>query len=203
MNSCHWRSPSPIKSSSRWRIRESPDQRKLALGRLSALDGYGERKTVVGGNSDNLCALFVAGRATAKPPYLGARKSSVHEPFVKIQFALLVQARGQRLQMLFQLSASHLALKSAAAGLVCSALLREFAPLRADSQHPQHPLRKARVSCHGRPRLSARCAGRNTIATTAHGLSFCSQRPAIGAFKDTQSISSRTPIGASTVYETG
>ena len=39
------------------------------------------------------------------------------------------------------------------------------------------PFSTARVSCHGRPRLSARRIGRRTGSTTAHCSSFSSQPP--------------------------
>lgn len=51
------------------------------------------------------------------------------------------------------------------------------------------PCRTARVSCHGRPRLSARRSGRSTGSTTAHCSSVRSQRPRIGAIGDQQSVS--------------
>jgi hypothetical protein len=39
------------------------------------------------------------------------------------------------------------------------------------------PFSTARVSCHGRPRLSSRRSGRSTRSTTAHCSSVSSQRP--------------------------
>jgi hypothetical protein len=60
-----------------------------------------------------------------------------------------------------------------------------------------------RVSCHGRPRLSARRCGRSTGSTTAHCSSVSSQRPRIGAFGDQQSVSRVPPIRLSHIYETG
>ena len=42
---------------------------KLALGWRSALDRYGERKTVISGDSDDLRALAAAGGADSKPPF--------------------------------------------------------------------------------------------------------------------------------------
>jgi len=43
---------------------------KLALGWRSALDRYGERKTVISGDSDDLRALAAAGGTDSKPPFL-------------------------------------------------------------------------------------------------------------------------------------
>jgi hypothetical protein len=43
---------------------------KLALGWRSALDRYGERKTVISGDSDDLGALAAAGGTDSKPPFL-------------------------------------------------------------------------------------------------------------------------------------
>jgi hypothetical protein len=46
------------------------------------------------------------------------------------------------------------------------------------------PFSTARVSCHGRPRLSSRRCGRSTGSTTTHCSSVSSQRPVIGAWGD-------------------
>ncbi len=47
---------------------------KLALGRRSAFDRYGERKTVISGDSDDLRALPTAGRANGEAPFLALAK---------------------------------------------------------------------------------------------------------------------------------
>ena len=47
---------------------------KLALGRRSALDRYGERKTVASGESDDLRALAAPGWADRKAPFLALAK---------------------------------------------------------------------------------------------------------------------------------
>src|ERR1035438_3962565 len=47
---------------------------KLALGWRSALDRYGERKTVISGDSDDLRALAAAGGTDSKPPFLALAK---------------------------------------------------------------------------------------------------------------------------------
>jgi hypothetical protein len=47
---------------------------KLALGRRSALDRYGERKTVTSGDSDDLGALAATGGPTAKPLFSRSRR---------------------------------------------------------------------------------------------------------------------------------
>ena len=43
---------------------------KMALGWRSAFDRYGERKTVISGDSDDLGALAAAGRANGEAPFL-------------------------------------------------------------------------------------------------------------------------------------
>jgi hypothetical protein len=65
------------------------------------------------------------------------------------------------------------------------------------------PCSTARVSCHGRPRLSARRCGRSTGSTTSHCSSVSSQRPRIGTFGDLQSIPRMPPTRTATIYETG
>ena len=47
---------------------------KLALGRRSAVDRYGERKTVASGDSDDLRALATAGWAEREAPFLALAK---------------------------------------------------------------------------------------------------------------------------------
>ena len=47
---------------------------KLALGRRCAVDRYGERKTVISGDSDDLRALATAGWADRKAPFLALAK---------------------------------------------------------------------------------------------------------------------------------
>src|ERR1700691_671853 len=47
---------------------------KLALGRRSALDRYGERKTVISGDSDDLGALAAPGGADCEAPFLALAK---------------------------------------------------------------------------------------------------------------------------------
>jgi hypothetical protein len=49
---------------------------KLALGRRSARDRYGERKTVAGGDSDDLRALAPARGADRKAPFFALAKVS-------------------------------------------------------------------------------------------------------------------------------
>lgn len=48
---------------------------KLALGRRSAFDIFGERKTVINGDSDDLRAFATAGGANGEPPYWRLRRS--------------------------------------------------------------------------------------------------------------------------------
>ena len=66
---------------------------KLALGRRSALDRYGERKTVSSGDSDNLGALAATGGTDGEAPFFG-REGCIHERFVQLQLPLLMQLPG-------------------------------------------------------------------------------------------------------------
>ena len=47
---------------------------KLALGKRSALDRYGERKTVISGDSDDLRALATTGGTNGEAPFLALAK---------------------------------------------------------------------------------------------------------------------------------
>lgn len=47
---------------------------KLTLGQRSAVDRYGERKTVISGDSDDLRALAAAGGADCEAPFLALAK---------------------------------------------------------------------------------------------------------------------------------
>ena len=72
------------------------------------------------------------------------------------------------------------------------------------------PFKTARVSCHGRPRLSPRREGRSTGSNIAHCSSVTSQRPCIGQLQSTPEnpimpllTPNCTRILSQPIYETG
>ena len=157
---------------------------KLALGRRSAVDRYGERKTVASGDSDNLGTLAATGGADGKAPFLALAK--VASTKASSRFSLPCACR---------CAASSFSARSSLPlrthcwkrrwqvwnGGYFSGSSRHCAPV--PSTHST-PFNTARVSCHGRPRLSARRASRSTGSTINHCSSVNSQRPAIGSSRD-------------------
>ena len=155
---------------------------KLALGRRSAFDRYGERKTVASGDSDDLGALAATGGADSKAPFLAL--ANVASTKASSRFSLPCSCR--RAASSFSASSSrpertHCWKRRWQVwnGGYLSGSSRHCAPV--PSTHST-PFNTARVSCHGRPRLSARRAPRNTGSTINHCSSPSSQRPAIGSF---------------------
>jgi hypothetical protein len=150
---------------------------KLAFGRRSALDRYGERKTVISGDSDDLRALAATGGADSEAPFLALAKvastnasSRFSRPrscryrassfSISSSFPLRIHCWNLRWQVWY--------------GGYFSGISRHCAPV---PKTQNTPFSTDRVSCQGRPRLSARRAGRSTGSTTAHCSSFSSQRP--------------------------
>ena len=150
---------------------------KLALGRRSAVDRYGERKTVTSGDSDDLRALAATGGTNGEAPFLALAKVASTNASSRLSFPCWYRCRASR----FSASSSfpfrtHCWNRRWQVwyGGYFSGISRHCAPVpRTQST----PFSTARVSCHGRPRLSARLAGRSTGSTTAHCSSFSSQRP--------------------------
>jgi hypothetical protein len=157
---------------------------KLAFGRRSALDRYGERKTVISGDSDDLRALAATGGADSEAPFLALAKvastnasSRFSRPrscryrassfSISSSFPLRIHCWNLRWQVWY--------------GGYFSGISRHCAPV---PKTQNTPFSTDRVSCQGRPRLSARRAGRSTGSTTAHCSSFSSQRPVIDACGD-------------------
>ncbi len=157
---------------------------KFALGRRSAFGRYGERKTVISGDSDDLGALAATGGTDGKAPFLALAK---------------VASTNASSNFSFPCSCSRLASNRSASSsfplrIHCwkrrwhvwkdgyfSGNSRHCAPV--PSTHST-PLSTARVSCHGRPRLSARRAPRKTGSTISHCSSVNSQRPAMKRSRD-------------------
>jgi hypothetical protein len=160
---------------------------KPALGRRSALDRYGERKTVASGDSDDLGALAASGRANCEAPFFALAKVASTNASSRLSLPCSYSSRAS------SLSASS----SLPERIHCwnrrwqvwnggyfSGSSRHCAPVPSTQKTP---FSTERVSCHGRPRLSARRAPRSTGSTTNHCSSVNSQRPAIAACGDTQS----------------
>src|SRR6185503_13570018 len=152
---------------------------KLALGRRSAVDRYGERKTVISGDSDDLRTLTAPGGANSEAPFLALAK--VASTNASSRFSLPCSCS--------RLASNRSASSSFPLRTHCwnrrwqvwkggyfSGNSRHCAPV--PSTHST-PFSTARVSCHGRPRLSARRAPRKTGSTINHRSSVNSQRPAI------------------------
>jgi len=156
----------------------------LALGRRSAFHRYGERKTVISGDSDDLRALPTAGGANGEAPFLALAK--VASTNASSRFSLPCSC--SRLASSLNASSS-LPLRTHCwkrrwqvwNGGYFSGSSRHCAPV--PSTH-NTPFSTTRVSCHGRPRLSARRASRNTGSTINHCSSVNSQRPAIRPSRD-------------------
>ena len=70
--------------------------------------------------------------------------------------------------------------------------LHKYGEWRTVASAQNTPLSTARVSCQGRPRLSARRASRSTGSTIAHRSLVSSQLPAIGACGDTELLQNAT-----------
>ena len=169
---------------------------KLALGRRSAFDRYGERKTVISGDSDDLGALAATSGTNCKAPFLALAK--VASTNASSKFSLPCSCS--------RLASNRSASSSFPLRIHCwkrrwhvwnggyfSGNSRHCAPVPSTQSTP---LSTARVSCHGRPRLSARRASRSTGSTISHCSSVNSQRPAIGRSRDhTEQLQNATILG--------
>jgi hypothetical protein len=155
---------------------------KLALGRRSAFDRYGERKTVISGDSDDLRALAAAGGADGKAPFFAL--ANVASTNASSRFSLPCACRwvANTLRAFSSFPLRTHCWKrrwQVWKGGYLSGNSRHWAPV---PKTQSTPLSTERVSCQGLPRLSARRCGRNTGSTTAHCSSVNSQRPVIGAY---------------------
>src|SRR5271165_9683 len=176
---------------------------KLALGWRSALHRYGERKTVSSSDSDDFRALAAAGGADSGAPFLALAKVESTNASSKFNWPrscrCLASRRRHSSSFPLRTHCSNLRWQVWNGGYF-SGSSRHCAPVPCTHSTPWST---ARVSCHGRPRLSARRCGRSTGSTTSHCSSFSSQRPRIGASGDQQSISRMPPNSLLPIYETG
>ena len=150
---------------------------KLALCWRSAVDRYGERKTVISGDSDDLRALAAAGWADREAPFLALAKVASTNASSRFSFPCSCRCRASSFS-----ACSNFPLRTHCwnrrwqvwYGGYFSGISCHCAPV---PNTQSTPFSTERVSCHGRPRLSGRRAGRSTGSTTAHCSSFSSQRP--------------------------
>ena len=157
---------------------------KLALGRRSALDRYGERKTVVSGDSDDLGTLAATGGADGKSPFLALANVASTNASSRLSLSCSYSSRASNFSACSSFPERTHCWKrrwQVWKGGYFSGNSRHCAPV---PRTQNTPFSTARLSCHGRPRLSARRASRSTASTISHCSSVNSQRPAIGACGD-------------------
>src|ERR1035437_7644993 len=164
---------------------------KLAFVGRSALDRYGERKTVISGDSDDLRPLAAPGGADGKPPFFALAKvaSTNASSRLSLPCSRRCRARSLRAPSSFP-DRTHCWNRRWQVwyGGYFSGNSRHCAPV---------------PSTHNTPFNTARRSGRSTGSTTSHCSSVNSQRPAIGACGDTQSIHRMPLFTTGNVYETG
>jgi hypothetical protein len=157
---------------------------KLALGRRSAVDRYGERKTVISGDSDDFRTLAAPGGADSEAPFLALAKVASTNASSRFSLPCSCSRAASSLS-----ASSNFPLRTHCwnrrwqvwNGGYLSGNSRHCAPV--PSTHST-PFSTARVSCHGRPRLSARRGPRKTGSTINHCSSVNSQRPAMRRSRD-------------------
>jgi hypothetical protein len=169
---------------------------KLALGRRSAFDRYGERKTVISGDSDDLRTLATPGGANGEAPFLALAKVASTNASSKFSLPCSCSRAASN-----RSASSNFPLRTHCwnrrwqvwKGGYFSGNSRHCAPV--PSTHST-PFSTARVSCHGRPRLSARRAPRNTGSTINHCSLVNSQRPAMRHSRDHTEQFQNAPISS-------
>lgn len=169
---------------------------KLALGWRSAVDRYGERKTVTSGDSDDFRALAAPGGTDGKAPFFALAKVASTKASSRFNCPRSCRYRANRCSTF-----SSLPLRTHCWNLrwqvwkggYLSGNSRHWAPVPSTQSTP---LSTARVSCHGRPRLSARRIGRKIGSISCHCSSVNSQRPCMavnGALQSTTRVPYFTP----------
>ena len=171
---------------------------KLAFGWRSAVDSNGEGKTVTSGDSDDLRALAAPGGADGKAPFFALANVASTNASSRFNVPFSCRCRANRLN-----AASNLPLRTHCwkrrwqvwYGGYLSGNSRHCAPVPSTQSTP---FNTARVSCQGRPRLSARRCGRSTGSTAAHCSSLNSHRPRM---RSSQSRQSAYRIADFTLFE--
>jgi hypothetical protein len=92
-----------------------------------------------------------------RSPLFGAREGGIHERLIQVELATLMQMSGQQTKRFDQPALANPLLKASVAGLVRRILGGQLRPVCPGAQNT--PCSTARVSCHGRPRLSSRHPG--------------------------------------------
>lgn len=136
---------------------------KLALGRRSAFDRYGERKTVIS-DSDDLGALAATRGANRKAPFLALANVASTKASFRFSWPCpckwTASSFSASSSFPFRTHCWNLRWQVWKDGYL-SGSSRHCAPVLRTHKTP---LRTERVSCHGRPRLSARRSGRSTVS---------------------------------------
>ena len=160
-----------------------------ALRRRSALHRYGEWKTVISGDSEDLRALAPPRGADREAPFFALAKVASTNASSSLSLPCWCSRRASTRKASSSLpERTHCWNRRWQVwnGGYFSGSSRHCAPV--PSTH-RTPFNTARVSCHGRPRLSSRRQGRSTGSTTTHCPSVTSQRPVIAACGAAQSFS--------------
>ncbi len=152
---------------------------KPALGRRSTFDRDGERKTIASGDSDDFGALATPSRADGEAPFLALAKVASTNASSRFNFPRSCKCLANR-----RIASTSLPSRTQCwkrrwqvwYGGYFDGNSAHCAPV--PNTHST-PFSTARVSCHGRPRLSSRRAGRRAGSTNFHCSSLSSQRPAI------------------------
>src|SRR5580704_1132926 len=156
---------------------------KPALGRRSAFDSDGERKTIASGDSDDLGALATPGRADSEAPFLALAKVASTNASSRVSFPRSCKCLASRRSTSTSLPSRTHCWKRRWHVWYGGYFVGNSAHCAPLPNIHNTPFSTARVSCHGRPRLSSRRAGRRTGSTNSHCSSVSSQRPAIGCLR--------------------
>ena len=165
---------------------------KLALCRRSALDRYGEWKTVTSGDSDGLRALAPPRGADGKAPFSALAKVASTTASSRSSLPCSCNRRASSRSTSTSLpSRTHCWNRRWQVwyGGYLSGSSRHCTPV--PSTH-RMPFSTSRASRHGRPRRTVGDEGRSTGSINAHCCSVNSQRPFIRVARRQQSISRRT-----------
>jgi hypothetical protein len=150
---------------------------KLAFVRRSAFDTNGERKTVIIGESDDFRPLAAFGGADRETPFFAPVKEASIKASSSCSFPRACNSCASTCRMRSSLpSLTHCWKRRWQVwyGGYFLGSSRHCAPV---PKTHRIPLSTARVSCHGRPRPSARRFGRKIGSISCHWASLSSHRP--------------------------
>jgi hypothetical protein len=155
---------------------------ELAFVRRSAFDTNGERKTVIIGESDDFRPLAAFGGPDREAPFFAPVKEASIKASSSCSFPRACNSSARTRKMRSSLpSRTHCWKRRWQVwyGGYLSGSSRHCAPL---PKTHKIPLSTARVSCHGRPRPSARRRGRKIASISSHWASLSSHRPRMPSF---------------------